>query len=249
MLRVDNLSVRRGAHTLLDDVSFAVGAGEWLMLVGPNGAGKTTLIRALSRTIPYVGLVSIDGEDTADMKAAALARRVAVLDQNHAVGYAFTAEEVVLLGRYAYGGAFGRGDAEGDEKVEAALRHTGLTSLRRRSVTTLSGGELQRVFLAQCLAQDPRLLLLDEPTSHLDLPRQKELFVLLEDWLKVPGRAVISVVHDLSLARAFGTGAALLGGGKLVACGAARDVLSDANLQTVYGMDVRGWMRGLLEHW
>lgn len=249
MLRVQNLSVRHGAHTLLDGVSFTVGQGEWLMLSGPNGAGKTTLIRALSRTIPYEGLVSVGGEVTAGMKTAEFARRVAVLDQSHAVGYAFTVEEVVRLGRYAYGGAFGSGDAQGDSRIEEALRHPGLASLRRRRVTTLSGGEIQRVFLAQCLAQNPRLLLLDEPTSHLDLPHQKELFALLGDWLKTPGRAVVSVVHDLSLARAFGTGAALLGGGKLIACGAVRDVFSDANLASVYGMDVRGWMRGLLERW
>ena len=124
-----------------------------------------------------------------------------------------------------------------------------LQDKRSQSVLTLSGGELQRTFLAQVLAQNPKLLLLDEPTNHLDLIYQKQIFALVSRWLQTPGRAVVSVVHDLSLARAFGTDALLIDHGKAVACGSAVEVLNKKHLDPVYGMDVGAWMRGLYGQW
>ena len=138
---------------------------------------------------------------------------------------------------------------EDEEKIDSALRDTGLTELRRHSVLTLSGGELQRTFLAQALCQDPDILLLDEPANHLDLAFQERLFQLIGSWLEKPGRAVISVVHDLSLARKFGTHAVLLDRGRAAARGKVNDVLTRENLSRVYGMDVYGWMRSLLSQW
>ena len=126
---------------------------------------------------------------------------------------------------------------------------TGLKSLLNQSVLTLSGGELQRVFLAQLFAQNPRLLLLDEPTNHLDLLYQKQVFALIQEWLKTPGRAVVSVVHDLSLARAYGKQALLLDRGKIKASGEINEVLNARNLDSVYSMDVYEWMRSKLEQW
>ena len=114
---------------------------------------------------------------------------------------------------------------------------------------TLSGGELQRTFLAQVFAQNPQVLILDEPANHLDLIYQKHIFSLVKDWLKEPGRAVLSVVHDLSLARRYGTHALLLHGGKCIAQGRMREVLTPENLDKVYGMDVYKWMRELLGQW
>ena len=186
----------------------------------------------------------------AQLKRALRAQPIGVLAQNHFVGYGFTVEEVVRLGRFAYaGGLFGRSQTEDREKVEQALTLAGLQDKRRQSVLTLSGGELQRTFLAQVLAQDPKLLLLDEPTNHLDLIYQKQIFALIGQWLQSPGRAVVSVVHDLSLARAFGTDALLMDQGRQVALGQAKDVLTPANLDRVYGMDVAAWMRGLYGQW
>ena len=114
---------------------------------------------------------------------------------------------------------------------------------------TLSGGELQRTFLAQVLAQDPKLLLLDEPTNHLDLIYQKQIFALISSWLREPGRAVVSVVHDLSLARSFGTDALLMDHGRQIAHGSAAQVLTPERLNAVYGMDVPAWMRSLYAQW
>ena len=250
MLEVDRLSVRYGVKTIVDSLSFSVSEGQWLMIAGPNGAGKSTALAAVTQGTPYTGRVLFEGQDVKKMKPALRARAIGVLAQNHFVGYGFTVEEVVRLGRFAYsGGLLGRSQAEDADHVERALTLTGLREKRRQSVLTLSGGELQRTFLAQVLAQDPKLLLLDEPTNHLDLIYQKQIFALIGQWLQAPGRAVVSVVHDLSLARAFGTDALLMDQGRQIALGRAKDVLTPANLDRIYGMDVAAWMRTLYSQW
>ena len=250
MLTVKDLTVRYGRLTIVDHVSFSVGRGQWLMVVGPNGAGKSTVVSAVSQTVPSGGQVLFDGMDIAKMKRRELARCIGVLTQSHYVGYGFTAEEVIRLGRYAHSqGLLGRGDGDGEEKVQAAIRRTGLESLLKQSVLTLSGGELQRTFLAQLLAQDPRLLILDEPTNHLDLVYQKEVFALVREWLTEPDRAVISVVHDLSLAKAYGSHALLMDKGHVAAQGTVDEVLPPERLNDVYRMDVGEWMRGLFGQW
>ena len=249
MLKVENLSVAYGDLTILNGVSFDLAPGEWLMIVGPNGAGKSTLINAITGGVPAKGNVFFEGRDARTMKAHELARGIGVLAQNHFVGYAFSVEEVVRLGRYAYAPTiFSRHSGE-EQAVRAALEQTGLYELRHQSVLTLSGGELQRTFLAQTFCQDPRLLLLDEPTNHLDLVYQKQVFELIQKWLKQEGRAVISVVHDLSLARAYGTRVLLLDHGRVMADGPMEKVFSDEVLNRVYGMDVRAWMIRMLAQW
>ena len=250
MLEVKDLTVRYGDLTIVDKLSFSVEAGQWLMIVGPNGAGKSTALNAVTQGAPYTGQVLFDGADVRRKRPAELARCMGVLMQNHFVSYSFTVEEVAALGRYAYSAGFLSGrDREDKDAVEAALQLTGMAEQRRQSVLTLSGGELQRTFLAQVFAQDPRLLLLDEPTNHLDLVYQKQVFGLIREWLKTPGRAVVSVVHDLSLARAYGTQALLMDHGRAVARGSVDEVLSPEHLDPVYHMDVYAWMRHMLEQW
>ena len=250
MLEVRGLTVRHGALTVVAGLSFCVREGEWLMIVGPNGAGKSTVLGAVTQAVPYTGSVLLDGENVKKMKPAQRARKMGVLMQKNFAGYAFTVEEVVRLGRYAYApGVLSGHGAEDTEAVEEALKRTGLTAQRGQSVLTLSGGELQRTFLAQVLAQRPRLLLLDEPTNHLDLVYQKQVFELVGEWLRTPGRAVVSVVHDLSLAKAFGTRALLLDHGKTAATGPVGEVLCPEKLDGVYNMDVSAWMRKMLGQW
>lgn len=250
MLRARDVTVRYGAHTAVDHLSFDLRTGQWLMLVGPNGAGKSTMIETISRGVPYMGEILLEGKDIRRFKPARLAREIGVLSQKNTVGYAYTVEEVVGLGRYAHASGFlSARDDEKKDWVAKALEQTGLKNLRHASVLTLSGGELQRVFLAQVFAQNPRILILDEPANHLDLVYQKHIFSLIEEWLKQPGRAVISVVHDLSLAKRYGTHAVLLHRGRSVAQGTIREVLTPGNLQSVYETDVYGWMREMLEQW
>lgn len=250
MLKGDHITVRYGEHTVVDDLSFTLGEGQWLMLAGPNGAGKSSLISAISQSTPCTGSISLLGQDIRRLKPAQLARKIGVLSQKNSIGYGYSVEEVVGLGRYAYtSGYLSSRDDGGREQVEKALELTGLTDLRHASVLTLSGGELQRTFLAQVFAQDPQILILDEPANHLDLLYQKHIFSLIADWLKEPGRAVLSVVHDLSLARRYGTHAVLMHQGHCSAQGEIGAVLTPENLRRVYGMDVYAWMQELLAQW
>ena len=250
MLNIQNLTVSYGGKKVVDGLSFQVREGQWLMIAGPNGAGKSTVLNAITQGTDYSGTIALKGTDIRRQKAAHRAKEVGVLAQNHFVGYGFSVEEIVRLGRYAHsrGMLAGRND-EDERAVEDALTLTGLEELRSRSVLTLSGGELQRTFLAQVFAQNPNLLLLDEPTNHLDLVYQKQVFALIADWVKVPGRAVVSVVHDLSLAKAFGTDALLMDRGRSVAQGKTDAVLSSEYLDGVYGMDVCKWMQQMLSRW
>ncbi|MDR1015334.1 MAG: ABC transporter ATP-binding protein [Coriobacteriales bacterium] len=250
MLEVRNLTVRYGDALIVDDVSFSVEEGERLLVVGPNGAGKSTLVNAIAQSVPYRGEVLCDGTDVRGLKPVERARRIGILAQAHAVNYAFTVEEVVGLGRYARSrGPLSPYTDEDARAVAEAMGHCGLGSLAGQSVLTLSGGELQRAFLAQALAQDPRLLVLDEPTSHLDLGYQKRVFELLDGWLQMPGRAVLAVVHDLALARSFGSRVMLMDKGRIQALGPPEKALAPALLRRVYDMDVDAWMRSLLAAW
>lgn len=248
MLKAEHVGVMIGGKSIISDISFSVSAGDWLMLAGPNGAGKSTLVNAISGGVKYEGAVTVGGKELRTLKPSALAREMGVLAQMNSVSYAYTVRQVAELGRYARSrGVFSR--EQNEEKVNEALRSTGLSDMADRNVLTLSGGELQRTFLAQLLAQDPRIMLLDEPANHLDLVYQDRLFSLVSEWLKGEGRCVISVVHDLSLARYYGTKALLLKDGKCIACGDCRETLKDENLEKAYGMDVGEYMRRMLEGW
>ena len=250
MLKAEHLTVRYGEKTAVEDLSLHVREGEWWVVVGPNGAVKSTLAGALGRTVPYEGTVTLKGKDIRQIPAQAYAREVGVLSQNHAAVYGFTVEEVVSLGRYArHTGFLRKGDPGGAEMISGALAAAGLSDMRKRNMLTLSGGERQRVFLAQVLCQDPEILILDEPANHLDLPFQTELFTLISGWLKTPGRAVITVMHDLSLARKYGSHAVLMDRGRCAGKGKTAEVLTPEALRGVYGMDVSGWIRDLLSVW
>ncbi|MCF0145674.1 MAG: ABC transporter ATP-binding protein [Eubacterium sp.] len=250
MLEIENLSVRYESLTIVDEVNFSVEEGQWLMIAGPNGAGKSTILRAVTSGTSYEGSIRLNGRDMSQLKPKERAAQVGVLLQNYYVGYDFTVGEIVKLGRYAHAGGILTGKKEEDEKaVEEALALTGLTVLKDHSALTLSGGELQRTFLAQVLAQDPALLLLDEPTNHLDPFYQKQVFGLIAEWVKRPGKAVISVVHDLSLAKTFGSHALLINKGKKIAMGTMDEVFCAENLNRVYGMDLYAWMQQLFSGW
>lgn len=251
LLQIQDLTIQYGDIRVVDQVSFSVEEGQWLMIVGPNGAGKSTILNALARGVPYEGTIRFRDRDIRTIKSAELARHIGVLAQNHMVGYGFKVREVVNLGRYAYRKGLMNGRDDNDEAaVQTALRDTGLTELAEKSVLQLSGGELQRTFLAQLLAQNPDIMLLDEPANHLDLIYQKQSFELIGKWLAAePGRAVISVVHDLSHAKAYGSHCLLLNHGNAVTLGETSEVLTPQNLQSVYDMDVYAWMHRMLGQW
>ena len=250
MLTVKNISVRYSDYTAVKDLSFQVTQGQWLMLVGPNGAGKSTLVRAIERAVPFGGEILLSGKRLQAYKPQELARRIGVLSQHNHVSYAFTVGEIVKLGRYAHQKGFlSKKDEGGERAIQRALLLTGMLEHKDKSILELSGGEVQRAFLAQVFAQEPEILILDEPANHLDLVYQKNVFELIDEWRKMPGRAVISVVHDLGLAKKYGTHAVLMDKGTAVSYGTAEEVLSPENLESVYRMDVYEWMQDLLKRW
>ena len=246
-LSAEHVSVLRGRTEIVHDVSFSVSDGQWLMICGPNGAGKSTLLSAVSQELPYTGLVTLDSTDLRRMKPRQLARRMAMLRQLSDLAYAYTVEEVVAMGRYAHRGLL-QADSGGAEAVERALQAVQLQDKRRQNILTLSGGERQRMLLAQVLCQEPDVLLLDEPGNYLDLHFQQELFLLIDAWRREPGHAVVSVVHDLSLARKFGTHALLLSSGRGT-YGEISAILTPSALESAWQMDVVGWLRSLGDVW
>jgi iron complex transport system ATP-binding protein len=188
--------------------------------------------------------------DVASLKPGELARRIGVLTQTHFPQFAYSVHDVVSLGRYAYRKGLFAGETKQDrDHIERAIALTGLSSLTEASIQTLSGGELQRVFLAQLFAQDPDVLILDEPTNNLDLSYQIAVFDLVDEWVHGGGKAAIAVIHDLNMVYRYATKAMLMVGGKRRAYGSAEEVLSAGNLNDAYGVDIAGWMKGLLKHW
>ena len=227
----------------LRDLTFAVAPGEILGVIGPNASGKTTLIRLLSRLlVPDRGEIRLDGRGLTRLSRAEVATRVGVVPQTVPADFPYSVEELVLMGRFPHApGRFFESD-EDRAIAREAMRATGVESLRAAPCDRLSGGERQRVMLARALAQRPRLLVLDEPTSHLDLHYQAECVGLLRDLNQgqAPGSglSVVLVTHDLDLAAHVCHRLLLLSAGRAVRLGAPEDVLEESILEAVYGCPV-----------
>ncbi len=244
LLAAHTITVRYDTRSepVLAGLSLEVRAGEFLGVVGPNGSGKSTLIRALSRALrPAHGAVLLADQDLyAQTSARRSAQRIGVVPQSAAAAFGFTVRDIVGMGRTPH---LPRrpftGETAGDAQIVAdALRDAGIEYLAGRIVTTLSGGEWQRVLLARALAQQPDVLLLDEPTAHLDIRHQWETLALVRDLAHSAGKAVLAVLHDLNLAAAYCDRLLLLSGGLVVADGPPERVLTAAHLQQVYGTPV-----------
>ena len=250
MLRAEHLTCGYGGAPVVKDVSFAVSAGERLCILGPNGCGKTTLLRALAGLLHHEGTVTVCGTDAEKLSRRELARRVALMSQLAPVYFSYTVYETVSMGRYARRERrlLDRDSGEDRRAVRESLERTGLWALRDRPVTALSGGQLQRVFLARTFAQDPAVILLDEPTSHLDLKYQVELIESLKEWTARPGRAAVGVFHDVNLALDFAHTALLMADGAVRSLGPAGAV-DPVLLSDIYGMDVPRYMKAALGRW
>jgi len=235
MLEIRNLTLSYGERVALRDVSLSLARGELLGVVGPNASGKSSLIRAITRVVPPLrGEVWLEGSPVRDLSQRELALRVAVVPQNPYLPEAFTALEVVLMGRTPHLGLLqseGRADVAA---VRRALEQTDAWDLAARRIGELSGGERQRVVVARALAQETPLLLLDEPTAHLDVGHQAAVLNLVRWLCRSEGKAVLAVVHDLTLAAQYCDRLAMLSEGRLVATGSPHEVLSPEVLASVY---------------
>jgi iron complex transport system ATP-binding protein len=225
-----------GPRVVLRDCSFALDSGEIVAIVGPNGAGKSTLLRVLAGLLrPAAGVVSLDGQDLAAIARSQIAHRIAVVPQIFDTLFPFTVREVVGLGRTARLGVFGRASADDVAAVERAISELELEGLAGRRIDRLSGGERQRAVLAMALAQEADVLLLDEPTVHLDPGHQLATLELLRALGTRRQLAVCAVLHDLNLASAFASRIVALAEGRIVREGTPLEVLNADLIQAVFG--------------
>jgi len=226
------------AKRILDGVSVTSGAGEFIGLVGPNGAGKTTLIKCISGLLAHnQGTVHLDGRDLSRMSPRDVAQVVAHLPQNTVVDFGFTSLEVVLMGRNPHLGPFQLEGARDFEVARAGMKFTDTEWLSGRQINTLSGGERQRVLIARALAQEPRLLLLDEPTANLDIQHQLQVMDLVRS-LVDDGLAAVTAMHDLNMASAYCDRIYVMSEGRVVTSGAPAEVLLPGLIKQVFGVGV-----------
>jgi len=240
MLRIENLSVNYGSRRVLQDVSLSVQSGEIVALIGPNGAGKSTLIRAASGVIPIQsGQVHTNGDDFHALAPMQRAKYLAVVPQAVSLPPAFTVWETVLMGRTPYLGFLGQPSPADEEIARKALKRVNALDLADRRVGELSGGEQQRVLLARALCQSTPIMLLDEPTAHLDLQYQVSLLELVAKLAHHDQLAVLIALHDLNLAARYADRVALLVGGKIKASGTPREVLTPELISEAYCLPVQ----------
>ncbi len=240
MLKVSDLSVAYGERLVLQEINFAVAPGAILGLIGPNGAGKTTLIRALSGVLPLTqGRIRVDENDLSALKPAERARLVAVVPQARSLPPAFTGWDLVLLGRTPHLNWLGQVSRSDEERVRLALSRAHANDLAQRRLGELSGGEQQRLLLARALAQEAPILLLDEPTTHLDLQYQIGLLDEVRALAQTEKLTVVVALHDLNLVARYAEQVALLVNGRLRALGEPNEVLNPELLGEVYHLPLQ----------
>lgn len=234
---VEGLCQRYGKTPVFDDISFDLPEGAFLALLGPNGTGKTTLLKSIGMLLsPKKGRCLLDGEDLSAMTPAQRAQKVAYLPQSTHAPFPMQVMEAVMMGRFPYTSFAPK--REDREEAAQALDRLGLSALAFRDLSRLSGGERQQVFLARALVQKPRLLLLDEPTSNLDLKNQLQTMALVRDLCRDQGLTAVAAIHDLNLAAMFCTHFLMLHGGALFAWG-GEEVITPENIRAVYGVEIK----------
>ena len=236
---VAGVGVTIDGSPIVRDVSLRASPGEWVAVVGPNGAGKSTLLRAIACVVDFTGTITVAGRDVSQLRARERAKLMAMVVQTPLVPVGSTVVEYVALGRTPHVPLFGVETARDHDAIDAALSRLDLTGFANRSIETLSGGERQRVLLARALAQDAPLLLLDEPTTALDLGHQQQVLELVDELRRERELVVITSLHDLSLAAQFAHRVAVLDRGSVVAEGLPDDVLTAELLSDVFGANVR----------
>ncbi|MDZ7618246.1 MAG: ABC transporter ATP-binding protein [Patescibacteria group bacterium] len=238
LLCIQGLSIQIGGRAILDNVSFTITSGEYTVVVGPNGAGKTTLLRCLVRILRGQGAIELEGQPLEGYRQRDLARRIAYVPQAGNWAAPFTVEQFVAMGRYPHLSPFSPLGRKDHRVVREALERTGTLPFADRMLDTLSGGERQRVGIAAALAQEARLLLLDEPTTFLDYRHQAEVLALLREANRETGVTILAVTHDLNHAALEANRAIALRDGKIAYCGTARDLMQSEVLQRVYGTEL-----------
>ena len=239
MLEVKSLSAGYDGGFVIHDISLEVEAGEFVAILGRNGSGKSTLIKAVQDLLGNVrGSVRCGGEDVFRLGPRRLASKIAYVPQLAEPIFEYTAEEIVLMGRFARQGRFERASSEDEAAVAEAMRSTEVGSFGAKRLSQLSGGERQRVFIARALAQDTPLLLLDEPSLHLDISYQAEVYGILKDLQERRGKTVVAAEHNINLAAAYAGRLIFLKDGAVAAEGNAAATVTAGNILAIFGADV-----------
>lgn len=238
-VRIAGLSVAYDGVTVVDGLDMNVAAGEWLSLIGPNGAGKTSVLRAIARLAPFEGDIRLGDDAVTSLGARDLARRVAMLAQEPQMPSGMTVSQYVLLGRSPHLGYLAREGSRDRRIVAGILRRLSLEALAARPLDRLSGGERQRAAIARALAQQAPVLLIDEPTTSLDVGRQQEVLELVDRLRVEEGLTVIAAMHELTLAGQYADRLALIVAGRLIAIGPPGEILTESVIAEHYGAHVR----------
>lgn len=250
LLELKNISCGYEKENIIKNITFNAKRGEILCIVGPNGCGKSTLLKAIGMLIKYEGNILLDAKNIKELTRKEFAKIIALLTQTNNIYFPYTVYETVALGRYAYlTGPFSSLSKEDESIVIDSIKSVGLFELKDKLISELSGGQLQRVFLAKTFAQDPEVILLDEPTNHLDLKCQIEILEYLNLWAEKNDKIVICVLHDLNLANLFSKKVVLLNNGELINKGFPRNVFLESDLKKVYNIDVKNFMLNSLKQW
>ena len=250
MLEIKEVRCGYDNKEIVKGVSFNVERGNNLCIVGPNGCGKSTLLKSIANLLEYKGNIKLDSKEISKLNRKDLAKSVALMTQASNIYFPYTVYETVALGRYAHlKGVFSRINKEDDEIILKSITNVGLMDIKDKLISELSGGQLQRVYLARAFAQDPDVILLDEPTNHLDLKCQIEILEYLNKWTKENNKIVVAVLHDLNLVQTFGEKVVMMNNGKIISSGTPKEVLSGEKLKEVYEVDVKGFMIDALEKW
>lgn len=238
MLRTEQLTLSYDALLIIDQLNLAIEIGKITALVGPNGCGKSTLLRGLARLLkPKAGAVLLDGAAIHKLPTKELAKQLGILPQGPVAPEGLTVHELVAQGRYPHQSWFQQWSEDDARATSRALAITGMAHMAARAVDTLSGGQRQRAWIAMTLAQETKVLLLDEPTTFLDMAHQIEVLHLLERLNRVEGRTIVMVVHDLNHAARYAHQIVALSNGQIVAAGSPAEVVVPATVRAVFGVE------------
>ena len=250
MLEVKELFSGYEDIDIIKDVNISINKGENLFIIGPNGCGKSTLLKSMANIIEYRGKIKIDNEEISSLDRITLAKKVGLMSQTSQIHFPYSVYDTVALGRYAYSKGVLSGISKEDKKIILeSIEKVGLSDLKNKMITELSGGQLQRVFLARVFAQDPDVILLDEPTNHLDLKHQIEILEYLKKWVKDKNKILVGVLHDLNLVHYFADNVMLLDKGEVVSYGKSSEVLNNDKIESIYKIDIKSFMQDVLKKW
>ena len=234
IIKAQNISVSINEKEIVHGISLDIPEGKVTAIIGPNGCGKSTTLKALSRILPYKGSVSFKGQEMSTLSQREFAKCLAILTQSPQAPSDLTVNDLVEMGRFPHRGFLGRAGKDDKEHVEWALEQTGVKEMRYRLLNTLSGGERQRAWIAMALAQRPEVLLLDEPTTYLDICHQLEIMQLITRLNQELGLTVVMVVHDLNHAIMYADHVVVVKAGQLVTSGAPREIITADLLAEVF---------------